>query len=72
MTRTVTLALLVAALAAGTAVLASMLPDLPTTGMVDGLDGRTDEPHVGPTCDLIGCCDDGTGHCCYCGIEVES
>ena len=72
MTRTVTLALLITALTVGSVVLASMLPDMPTTGMVDGLDGRTDEPHVGPTCDLIGCCDDGQGACCYYGIEVGS
>lgn len=40
-------------------------------GPVDGLEGPTDAPKGSPTCDLIGCCDDGDGHCCYCGIEVE-
>ena len=72
MTRIVTLALLITALTVGSVVLASLLPDMPSLTPVDGFDGPTDQPVDAPTCEVIGCCDDGTGACCYCGIEVGS
>ena len=54
MTRTVTLALLVAALAVGTVAFGSMLPDMPSLTPVDGFDGPTDQPVDVSTLDFGG------------------
>ena len=54
MTRAVTLALLVAALAVGTVAFGSLLPDMPSLTPVDGFDGPTDQPVDVSTLDLGG------------------